>query len=62
MKSLFLKKPTKCFCSKNFIQDFYNSNPNELLVDLMSEGLIQLSAPEKEKERQKEKEEKEEIT
>jgi hypothetical protein len=46
------------FLLKNFIQDFYNSNPNELLVDLMSEGLIQLSVPEKEKEKEKDKKKK----
>ena len=25
---------------KNFIENFYNGNPNELLVDLMDEGLL----------------------
>ena len=52
------KKAYKMFLLKNFIQDFYNSNPNELLVDLMSEGLIQLSVPEKEKEKEKDKKKK----
>lgn len=45
----------KMFLLKNFIQDFYHGNPNELLVDLMSEGMIQLSVQEKEKEKEKEK-------
>lgn len=52
------KKSYKLFLLKNFIQDFYNSNPNELLVDLMSEGLIQLSVAEKEKEKEKDKKKK----
>lgn len=43
---------------KNFIENFYNSNPNELLVDLMEEGLIQLSVTEKEKEKDKKKKKK----
>lgn len=52
------KKSYQMFLLKNFIQDFYNSNPNELLVDLMSEGLIHLSVSEKEKEKEKDKKKK----
>lgn len=43
---------------KNFIETFYNGNPNELLVDLMQEGLVQLSVAEKEKEKEKDKKKK----
>lgn len=50
------QKSYKMFLLKKFIQDFYNSNPNELLLDLMGEGLVQLSVNEKEAEKEKEKE------
>lgn len=43
---------------KNFIKNFYNSNPNELLLDLMGSGLVQPSVPEKEKEKDKKKKKK----
>lgn len=52
------KNVYKMFLLKNFIQEFYNSNPNELLLDLMNEGLIQLSVSEKEKEKDKKKKKK----
>ncbi|OEL11354.1 penicillinase repressor family protein [Cloacibacterium normanense] len=43
---------------KNFILNFYDNNPNALLVDLMNEGMVQLSMPEKEKEKDKKKKKK----
>lgn len=43
---------------KKLIENFYNSSPNELLVDLMSNGLIQLSVSKKEKEKDKKKKKK----
>ena len=48
----------RTFLLKNFIKNFYNSNPNELLLDLMDSGLVQLSVPEKEKEKDKKKKKK----
>lgn len=35
-----------------------NNKPNALLVDLMNEGMVQLSVPEKEKEKDKKKKKK----
>ncbi len=43
---------------KNFILNFYDNNPNALLVDLMNEGMVQLSVPEKEKDKDKKKKKK----
>ena len=43
---------------KNLIEHFYSSNPNELLVDLMSDGMIQLSVNEKSKDKKKKKKKK----
>lgn len=43
---------------KNFIKNFYNSNPNELLKDLMDAELIEISPIEKEKEKEKDKKKK----
>ena len=43
---------------KNLLKNFYNSNPNELLVDLMDEGLLSLSLNEKEKNKEKDKKKK----
>ena len=40
---------------KNFILNFYDNNPNALLVDLMNEGMVQLSVPKKEKDKDKKK-------
>ena len=48
----------RTFLLKNFIKNFYNSNPNELLLDLMDSGLVQLSVPEKDKEKEKDKKKK----
>ena len=43
---------------KNFILNFYDNNPNALLMDLMNEGMVQLSVPEKEKDKDKKKKKK----
>ena len=43
---------------KNFILNFYDNSPNALLVDLMNEGMVQLSVPEKEKDKDKKKKKK----
>ena len=34
---------------KKLHSEFYDNNPNALLVDLMNEGMVQLSVPEKKK-------------
>jgi hypothetical protein len=38
--------------------NFYDNNPTALLVDLMNEGMVQLSVPEKEKDKDKKKKKK----
>ena len=47
---------------KNLIEHFYSSNPNELLVDLMSDGMIQLSVNEKSKDKKKKRKRKNNTT
>ncbi len=46
------------FLLKNFIQNFYKCNTNELIADLINDGLLQISVPEKEKEKEKDKKKK----
>ena len=46
---------------KNFILNFYDNNPNALLVDLMHEGIVQLSVPEKEKDKDKDKKDRKSV-
>ena len=51
----------KIMLLKNFIQNFYDNNSNELLLDMMNEGFITLSVsenPEKEKGKDKKKKKK----
>lgn len=52
------KNDYKIMLLKNFIQNFYNNNSNELLIDMMNEGFISLSVSDKEKRKDKKKKKK----
>lgn len=52
------KNDYKIMLLKNFIQNFYNNNSNELLIDMMNEGFISLSVSNKEKRKDKKKKKK----